>query len=136
MIGIHRDPKLALLRSLPLFEGCTSRELHDIAAIADELRLEPGRKLTTEGASGQEFVVLESGAAEVYKHGEKVAELGAGDFVGEIALLTGRPRTATVVVTEPALVLVIERHRFLELVDRLPGVRSRLEAVLPLRQAS
>ena len=136
MIGIHRDPKLALLRSLPLFEGCSTAEIKEIAAIADELRLAPGRRLTTEGAAGQEFVVLESGAAEVFKHGERVATLGPGDFVGEIALLTGRPRSVTVVVTEPSLVLVIERHRFLDLVDRLPGVRSRLEAVLPLRQAS
>ena len=136
MVGIHPDPKQALLRSLPLFEGCSTAELKDVAAIADELRLDPGRKLTTEGAQGHEFVVLESGSADVYKHGEKVAELGAGDFVGEIALLTGRPRSATVVVTSPALVLVVTRYRFLELVDRLPGVRSRLEAVLPLRQAS
>ena len=136
MIGIHRDPKLALLRSLPLFEDCSTAEIKEIAAIADELRLAPGRRLTTEGAAGQEFVVLESGGAEVFKHGERVATLGPGDFVGEIALLTGRPRSATVVVTEPSLVLVIERHRFLDLVDRLPGVRSRLEAVLPLRQAS
>jgi len=136
MIGIHRDPKQALLRSLPLFEACTARELKDVAAIADELQLAAGRKLTTQGAPGQEFVVLASGSADVYKHGEKVATIGAGDFVGEVALLTGRPRSATVVVTSPALVLVIERHRFLELVDRLPGVRSRVEAVLPVRQAS
>src|SRR5690348_11383103 len=136
MIGIHPDPKQELLRSLPLFEACSANELKDVAAIADELILGAGRKLTTEGAQGREFVVLASGSAGVYKHGEKVATLGAGDFVGEIALLTGRPRTATVVVTEPALVLVIARHRFLELVDRLPGVRARLEAVLPLRQAS
>lgn len=136
MIGIHRDPKQELLRSLPLFESCSASELKDVAAIADELTLPAGRKLTTEGAQGREFVVLASGSADVYKHGEKVASLGTGDFVGEIALLTGRPRSATVVVTSPALVLVIERHRFLELVDRLPGVRSRLEAVLPLRQAS
>ena|SRR5690349_7367139 len=136
MIGIHRDPKQELLRSLPLFEACSADELKDVAAIADELWLQPGRALTREGAQGQEFVVLESGSADVYKHGEKVAAIGPGDFVGEIALLTGRPRSATVVVTSPALVLVIERHRFLDLVDRLPGVRHRLEAVVPLREAS
>ena len=136
MIGIHRDPKQELLRTLPLFEACSAAELKDVAAIADELQLPAGRKLTTEGAQGREFVVLASGSADVYKRGEKVATLGPGDFAGEIGLLTGRPRSATVVVTEPALVLVIARHRFLELVDRLPGVRSRLEAVLPLREAS
>ncbi|MFL6108352.1 MAG: cyclic nucleotide-binding domain-containing protein [Marmoricola sp.] len=136
MIKIHRDPKQELLRSVPLFEACSARELKDVAAIADELFLAPGRRLTTEGAQGQEFIVLASGSADVYKRGDKVASLGPGDFVGEIALLTGRTRTATVVVTEPALVLVVARHRFIELVDRLPGVRSRLEAALPLRQAS
>jgi CRP-like cAMP-binding protein len=133
---LHRDPKLALLRGLPLFSDCTPAELHEVAAIADELTLPAGKRLTTEGAAGQEFVVIVSGTADVYKRGEKVAELGPADFVGEIALLTGRPRSATVVATSPVTVLVIARPRFLTVVERLSGVRARLDAVMPLRDAS
>ena len=132
----HRDPKIAVIKRLPLFEDCSPAEIRQIASIADELWLPAGKKLTTEGASGQEFIVLLTGTAEVHKHGETVAELGPGDFVGEIALLTGRPRSATVVATSAVVVLVIARHRFLTLVDRLPGVKARLDAVLPLREAS
>ena len=133
---MHRDPKLTAIRQLPLFEGCTSAEAREIAAIADEIWLPRGKRLTTEGAAGQEFVVILDGSAEVYKHGELVATLGSADFVGEIALLSGRPRTATVVAASPVVVLVITRHRFLALVERLPKVRARVEQVVPLREAS
>ena len=132
----HRDPKLAEIRQLPLFATCSEAEIQEIAAIADELSLPKGRELTREGALGQEFVLIVSGSVEVYKGGQKVATLGPGDFLGEIALLTGRPRTATVVSTSSVLVLVIARHRFLALVDRLPGVRALLDDAIPLRQAS
>ncbi len=132
----HRDPKTAAIRRLPLFEGCSPAEIRQIAAIADEIWLPAGRRLTTEGARGQEFVVILTGTVEVSKHDRKVATLGPGDFVGEIALLTGRPRTATVVATSAVVVLVIPRHRFQVLVDRLPTLRDRLDAVVPLRTAS
>ena len=132
----HRDPKLAVIRRLPLFANCSESEIQEIAAIADELWLPQGKELIHEGALGQEFLVLVSGSAEVYKRGEQVATLGPGGFVGEIALLTGRPRTATVVSTSSVLLLVIARHRFLTLVDHLPGVRAQLDEVVPLRQAS
>ncbi|MCW2755769.1 MAG: putative transcriptional regulator [Marmoricola sp.] len=133
---IHRDPKLSVIRQLALFANCSEAEIQEIAAISDELWLPEGRELTHEGAYGQEFVVIVSGTAEVYKRGNHVATLGPGGFVGEIALLTGRPRTATVVSTSSVLVLVIARHRFLSLVDQLPGVRAKLDEVVPFRQAS
>lgn len=132
----HRDPKLSAIRGLPLFANCSEAEIQEIAAIADELWLPRGRELTHEGAYGQEFVVIVAGSAEVYKRGKHVATLGPGGFVGEIALLTGRPRTATVVSTSSVQVLVIARQAFLALIDRLPGVRAQLDEVLPLRQVS
>jgi CRP-like cAMP-binding protein len=133
---LHRDPKLAVIRQLPLFTNCSDAEIQEVAAIADELWLPKGRALTHEGALGQEFVVIVAGSVAVYKSGRQVAALGPGGFVGEIALLTGRPRTATVVSTSSVLVLVIARHRLLPLLDRLPGVRAQLDEVVPLRQAS
>jgi CRP-like cAMP-binding protein len=133
---LDRDPKMVFLRQLPLFADCTPAELREVAAVADEISLPAGKRLTTEGASGQEFVVIETGRAAVFKDGRRVADLGPFDFVGEIALLTGRPRSATVVATTPVTALVIARPRFLNLVERLPGIRARLDAVMPLRQAS
>lgn len=130
----RRDPTVALMKRLSLFHGCSDAELHEIAGIADQLQLDAGKRLTTEGERGQEFVLILSGEAEVYKGDALVAVLGQDDFVGEISLLTGSPRTATVVARTPVSLLVIARHRFVELLDRIPEIRAKLEAVVPLRQ--
>lgn len=124
----HVDAKTELIRQLPLFADCTRSEIAQIVAIADEIDLPAGRRLTTEGAFGQEFVVIAEGAAEVRKHGEPVATLGPGGFVGEVALLTGERRNATVVATEPVRALVIEGHRFRNLLDNVPALRTKVEA--------
>src|SRR3982751_2286016 len=105
---LHKDAKAALIRSLPLFAGCTPAEVAEVAAIADEIDLSAGRRLATENADGQEFVVIIDGTADV-THGDQVINsLRAGDFFGEIALLTGAPRTASVVATSSVHALVIE----------------------------
>lgn len=130
------DPKIAFLRDVPLFANCTSSELRDISAVADEISLPVGKHLTTQGAEGEEFILIRSGRASVFKRGDWVAELGPFDFIGEMALLTGQARSATVVVTTPVIALVIARHTFVDVVQRLPGVGDQLEAVMAARQAS
>src|SRR3982751_4176773 len=114
---LHKDAKAALIRSLPLFADCTPAEVAEVAAIADEIDLSAGRRLATEKADGQEFVVIVDGDAEVIKGDEVVNVLHAGDFFGEIALLTGDPRTASVVATSKVHALVIEGHAFRRLLD-------------------
>lgn len=131
-----RDPKIDLIRRLPLFADCSTAEIQEIATIADEVRLPAGKRLTTEGALGQEFVVIVDGTAEVYKNDHLVATVGRDSFVGEISLLTGAPRTATVVAATPVAVLVIARHRFLTLMNQTPDLRAKVESVVPLRLAS
>lgn len=132
----RRDSKLEFLGRHTLFAGCSRAEVREVAAIADEISLPAGRQLIAEGAEGEEFILIVSGRAAVYKHGDLVAHVGPSDFVGEIALVTGRPRSATVIATSPVTLLVIARPRFLGLLDRLPGMRARLDAVMPLREAS
>lgn len=130
---LHKDTKKALIRSLPLFAGCTGEEIAEVAAIADEIDLPAGRVLTTENAVGREFVVLVSGYATVL-HGDKpVATLEAGDFFGEIALLTGRRRTATVVATTQVRALVIEVHAFLRLLEDAPEIRVKVQRAMAER---
>jgi CRP-like cAMP-binding protein len=84
----------------------------------------------------REFVVILDGIAEVFKQDVLVATLDRGDFFGEIALLTGEPRTATVVAVTPVVVLVLAGHQFRMLMERVTGMRTTVEAVLPLRLAS
>lgn len=133
---LHKDTKKALIRSLPLFAGCTGEEIAEVAAIADEIDLPVGRVLTTEHAVGREFVVIVSGSATVRQGESVVARLEAGDFFGEIALLTGRRRTATVVAESAVRALVIEGNAFLRLLEDAPAIRAKVEQALAERTAT
>jgi CRP-like cAMP-binding protein len=127
---LRKNAKLELIKRVPLFAGCSKRELSEVAAIADELSLPEGRTLTKEGATGHEFLVLVDGAADVRRNGRKVNTLGAGDFLGEIALVTGAPRTATVKTTEPSRMLVITARDFRTLLRKTPSIQLKvLEAI-------
>ena len=90
---LRKNAKIELLKRVPLFERCSQRELGQIASLADELDLPAARNLTSEGSGGFEFIVLIQGEADVVRKGRVVNELGPGDFVGEIALVTGQPRS-------------------------------------------
>lgn len=134
-MALGRDAKIGLIKRVPLFEHCTKRELAQIASIADELDLPAGKKLTREGERGREFVVLLEGAAEVHKQGAKVATLGPGDFLGEIALLIDVPRTATVTTTTPVRALIVAAHHFRQVLARSPETRVKLVEALAARLA-
>ena len=127
---LRKDAKIELLKRVPLFARCGRRELDEIAQIADEINLPAGRELTREGARGDEFFVLASGTADVTRDGEQVRRLGDGDFFGEISLLTGLPRTATVTTSSAVDALVVTDRAFRQLLERIPTVRERvLEAL-------
>jgi CRP-like cAMP-binding protein len=127
---IRRDQKLDLIKDVPLFSRCSRSELEQIAAIADEIDLPEGKELTREGGVGREFFVLVEGRADVRKEGQKVNELGDGDFFGEIALVSDVPRTATVVATAPARALVMRGSDFKSLLRKQPEIQMKvLEAL-------
>lgn len=127
---INADKKHELLRSVPLFAQCTKQEIAALAAACDELSLRAGVELTRQGAQGREFMVIVDGAADVVKDGELVARLGPGDFLGEIALLSDVPRTATATTVEPTTVLVLTDRAFERVAVEIPSVRARLLAAL------
>jgi CRP-like cAMP-binding protein len=127
---LHKDAKIDLLAQVPLFSGCSGRQLKQVAGVADEAVVPAGYTLTKEGASGREFVVIVDGAAEVRRRGRKVNTLGAGDFLGEIALLSRVPRTATVTTTQPTHLLVITAAAFRSLLRQTPSMQIKvLEAL-------
>ncbi len=90
---------VAALKNVPLFAGLDGRELEEIASTMQERRFAAGSTVTQEGASGVGFFVIEDGQAEVSVGGEHRATLGPGDYFGEVALLTGSARTATITAT-------------------------------------
>ena len=127
---LAKDRKVELLASVPLFAECSRRELRQIGEAADEVVVPAGTALTKEGSSGREFIVIVDGAAEVRRRGRKVNELGSGDFLGEIALVSRGPRTATVRTTQPTHALVITAPSFRSLLRRTPSMQWKvLEAL-------
>ncbi|MBK6440252.1 MAG: cyclic nucleotide-binding domain-containing protein [Candidatus Microthrix sp.] len=120
------DAYLERLGALPMFGGCTNKELRDIARIVDELQVESGRVLMSQGDAGQEAFVIEEGAAEVVRDGQLLATVGPGSYVGELALIDAGPRSATVTATTPMRVLVIGTREFSTLLDEVPGLARRV----------
>jgi CRP-like cAMP-binding protein len=130
---LRKNAKVELIKSVPLFAGLSKRELGDVAAIADEIAMDEGAKLTREGATGYEFFVLVEGGADVRRRGRTVNTLHSGDFLGEIALITGVPRTATVTTTVPCRMLVITARDFKSLLRRTPSIQLKVLDALAAR---
>jgi CRP-like cAMP-binding protein len=124
------DQKLELIQSAPLFSHCDRRELEEIAAAADLIDVPAGMTLVTQGQRTNEFVVIARGACEVTRDGVQVATLGTGDFFGEIALVTGAPRTATVKATEPSTLLVLTDRAFERVGEDIPSITTSVLRVL------
>jgi CRP-like cAMP-binding protein len=130
---LRKNAKIELLKQVPLFERCSQRELAQIAMLADELDLPGARELTHQGAGGFEFIILVEGQADVVRGVRVVNELGPGDFVGEIALVSGKPRTATVKTRGPARVLVITASGFRTLMRDVPSIQDKVLAAVTAR---
>lgn len=114
------------LARIPLFSGCSDRDLKRLVRASDEVSLDAGTVLTSEGELGREVFVILTGAAEVTREGTVVATLGPGDHVGELSLLDGGPRTATVTTTEDTTVLVLTRQAFNGVLDEIPTLAHKL----------
>jgi CRP/FNR family transcriptional regulator, cyclic AMP receptor protein len=130
---LRKNVKIELLKRVPLFSSCSQRELAAIAALADELHLPAARNLTREGAGGFEFMILVEGEADVVRKGRVVNELGPGDFIGEIALVSGKPRTATVRTRGPARILVLTASGFRALMHDVPSIQDKVLAAVTAR---
>lgn len=123
---LRRDAKVELLKRVPLFAECSKAELRQIAKITDEVSLRNGATLMKEGRPAHEFLVLVDGTARVTQKGKTLADVGAGDWLGEIALLTKSPRTATVTATSPIQALVITDRAFRQLVQKTPTIAVKV----------
>lgn len=132
---LRSDAKVDLLRSVPLFAECSKGELRKLAAIADEIDLREGTVLTREGRSAHEFFVLVEGTVRVTKDGRTLADLGPGEWLGEIALLTKAARTATATATSPVVALVIVDRDFRRVVEEIPSIAMKVLSCVADRMA-
>jgi len=134
-VGLRKNAKLELLRSVPLFAGCSKRALGEIATLADELTLPAGTTLIQEGRRGTEFFALVDGEVEVRAKGRKSARMEGGSFFGEMALLSSLPRNATVKAMTPVRVLVVHEPGFRRLMRDSPQIQLRVLQTLADRAA-
>src|SRR5690242_11096423 len=123
---LHKNRKIELLKHVPLFAGCSNKELGEVARVADEIDFRAGKTLIREGSPGREFFVLVDGTAEIKRKGRKIDSAGPGDFFGEMALLSDQPRNATVVTTSPVDALVVTARNFRTLVETNPLIALKV----------
>jgi CRP/FNR family cyclic AMP-dependent transcriptional regulator len=111
---LHRNEKAEWIKRAPLFANLSKRDLGEVAQVADEIDLREGE-------------------ADVRKNGRRINQLGAGDFFGEIALVSDSPRTATVIATSPVHALVITDRSFRRLLKEHPAIQSKVLAAVAAR---
>ncbi len=123
------------LQKVPLFRGLSKKQLRDISGLATRLDEPAGTVLTKEGKIGHEFIIVIEGEIEVRKGDHVIATKGPGDYVGEIALLDQRPRTATVIAKTPVVIEVIGQREFRTLLAEAPGLSSDIMSTMAQRLA-
>ena len=122
------------LKSIPLFEEVGDEELAQIAPFATEVSVEEGRELVREGDFSYEFMAIEEGEAEVTRGGEHVADLGPGDFFGEMGLLERTLRNATVTAKTPVRLVTLTGWDLKRVERAAPEAMERIRSVLEERR--
>ncbi|MFN2388371.1 MAG: cyclic nucleotide-binding domain-containing protein [Actinomycetota bacterium] len=117
---------LQMLGSVELFKDLSDKELEQIVAEAKEVDFQPGHSIVTEGQSGIGFHLILDGEARVTQGGRELSRLRPGDYFGEISLIDGGPRSATVSADSAVRALSLVSWNFLPLVERTPSIASKL----------
>ena len=127
------DDKLQVLRAVPLFADLDERSLQAVAILAREVTAKAGEALMLEGEPGDEFYVIVEGTVRIEKGGRAIRSMTAGGFLGEIALVDQRPRSATATCVTDVRLLEIRSHEFERLMDTLPAVQRRIRSAIDRR---
>lgn len=123
MVGVRAEGNL---RKIGIFSELSKRDLKAIERLMTEVEVRADTALTRQGEPGREFMILRSGTAHVEIDGEIVAHLSDGDFVGELAVISGTPRTATVRTTTDTVLDVMNRREFMALLDENAGLSKKI----------
>ncbi len=121
------------LQSIPLFESLPRDDRRLIAQHADEIDVAEGTDLVRQGEFAYEFFVIEQGGAEVLRDGDHIADLGPGDFLGEMGIVSKAVRNATVTTTADSKVMVMTEQAFRSMSQSNPDIASRIEAAVEER---
>jgi CRP-like cAMP-binding protein len=127
------DPRVAMLKTVPLFAHCNNKQIEFIATQVEDMDFPAARILCTEGQSGGDFFMLLAGGADVTRQGKPIAKMVPGDFFGEIAVVDGGPRTATVTTTVPSRCLVLGPRQFQNVLHQNVDIAHSVMKALTLR---
>jgi len=125
LAGYDRSLYQAYLSSIPMFRSCTSEQLDRLAELGTAVSATDGA-VVEEGDRGDDFFVITSGKARVNRDGRDVAELGPGDYFGELSLFDPAPRNATVAAVGPMSLVSLSRDAFVRALDEMPPIRDAL----------
>lgn len=131
--GAKQDDKIERLKEVSLFEECSQRQLRSVARIARAFDVAAGSVLTRAGEPGDEFFLIIDGTARADVSTDRHVLLHPGEFFGEMSLLDGGPRSATVVADTSVRLLVISRRHFAELLRDVPGLTQIILVTLSRR---
>jgi CRP/FNR family transcriptional regulator/CRP/FNR family cyclic AMP-dependent transcriptional regulator len=126
MLLRRSSQKIDLLKKVHLFSNLSQRHLGEIAKHADQVQVEKGRVLVQQGKIGWEFIFIVEGKARVEKDGKVIRQLSKGDFFGEISLIDGEPRTATVIAETNMTLLIVNKTSFDHLLEKIPGLQRKI----------
>lgn len=127
------DNRMDLLRRVGLFSACSRKELKEVASLTTPVEATEGEVLAREGKPGSELFVIASGSARVTLRGKDLATLYPGDAFGEMALLDGGPRGATVTAETPMSLYVLGPREFSTLLEGVPAIGRKILASLARR---
>jgi CRP-like cAMP-binding protein len=122
------------LAGIALFSDCNRREMAKVARLGTRVKIETGATLTKQDEPGREFVLLIDGFAQCLVNGRPLAEYGPGAFFGEVSLLDGGLRTATILMVSAGELLVFEQREFLALLDSSPSITRKVLIEVARRQ--
>ncbi|HJP89823.1 MAG TPA: cyclic nucleotide-binding domain-containing protein [Candidatus Limnocylindrales bacterium] len=126
--------KLDVLRSVPLFADLDERSLQAVAILAREARFPAGTQLMLEGEIGDGFYVILDGTVRIDRGERTIRSMTAGGFLGEIALLEKKPRTATATAVSDVTALELQHHELERLLDTMPAIRTRVAGAIARRE--
>ncbi|HYY21046.1 MAG TPA: cyclic nucleotide-binding domain-containing protein [Thermoleophilaceae bacterium] len=121
------------LKSIPLFASLSRSERRQVASWTDEVDVTEGKALVKEGEFAYEVFIIEEGTAEVVRDGKRVAELGPGDFLGEMGAIRKARRNASVVAKSPMRVVVMTARDFRRLEHEMSAVAQQIRDAIAAR---
>ncbi len=132
-MATHTDEKLELLKRSPLLAGLGRKDIEEVGRLVDEVDVQAGHVLMRQGEPAHEFFVIIDGSVQIDRDGRPIRTMGPGEFLGDIGLLTERPRTASATLLTNARLLVLGHREFHSLLEQFPSIRLAVLEALATR---